>query len=311
MRDGAKDFGRASFFRRDKFFGGGTFPDMRPLLEQIVRPLGDNEMHLPIRWAEAEGWNPGRSDWAVFRVADPGCMLTVEAEGRPVGVISAARIAPGLGFIGFFVVSPEYRGNGYGLRLWKAALQRLAGRVIGLDGVTEQQVNYARSGFVFAHRTLCYGGVAPALPPARKEGVRAAAEVPFEVLAAYDTACFGSERTNFLRAWLTLPESRALVFMRDGQARGVGVVRRCRTGVRIGPLFADDDEAALALFDALAGFAPGEPLSIDVPEPNTAAVELARRRGMEPVLEAARMYRGPAPTRPLGRIYGVTSCALG
>ena len=137
---------------------------MRSALEPIIRPLNDNEMHLPIRWAAAEGWNPGRHDWSVFAVADPGCLLTVEAGGMPAGVVSAARVSPGLGFIGFFVVPPEYRGNGYGARLWRAALARLEGRVIGLDSVTEQQANYARAGFAFAHRTLCYGGMAAAKP---------------------------------------------------------------------------------------------------------------------------------------------------
>ena len=284
---------------------------MRSALEPIIRPLNDNEMHLPIRWAAAEGWNPGRHDWSVFAVADPGCLLTVEAGGMPAGVVSAARVSPGLGFIGFFVVPPEYRGNGYGARLWRAALARLEGRVIGLDSVTEQQANYARAGFAFAHRTLCYGGMAAATPAPWPRRVVGVSTVDFAALAAYDRRCFGRRRSGFLGAWMALPESRALAWVGDGQVRGLGVVRRCLTGARIGPLFADDDTVAEELFDALAGFAPGEALSIDVPEPNAAGMALARRRGMEPVVEAVRMYRGAAPERPLHRIYGVTSFALG
>ncbi len=268
-------------------------------------------MHLPIEWAEAEGWNPGKHDWMVFDAADPGGMLTVERAGRPAGVISAARLSPGLGFIGFFVVPPEHRGNGYGSLLWRAALQRLAGRVIGLDGVEAQRENYARAGFVVAHRTLCHGGVAAVRPATWAAEVRLAAPRDFPVLAAYDERCFGCWRPAFLRAWLTLPDSRALLYEKGGEVRGLGVARRCRQGVRIGPLFADNELVAEDLFGALSGLDPGAPLSIDVPEPNAAALALARRHRLEPVVEAARMYLGAPTPRPLGRIYGVTSCALG
>ena len=37
-----------------------------------------------------------------------------------------------------------------------------------------------------------------------------------------------------------------------------------------------------------------------MPEPNDEAVALAKRHGLEPVFETARMYRGPAPALPLG-----------
>jgi hypothetical protein len=114
-----------------------------------------------------------------------------------------------------------------------------------------------------------------------------------------------------LRAWLAMPDSRARVYWRGGAITGFGMARRCREGVKIGPLFADDETAAEALFGSLAGLAPGERVFLDLPEPNVAASALARRHGLEPVFETARMYRGPAPTLPLGRIYGITSFELG
>ena len=38
-------------------------------------------------------------------------------------------------------------------------MARLEGRVVGLDGVVDQQANYQRSGFVLAHRNIRFGGV--------------------------------------------------------------------------------------------------------------------------------------------------------
>lgn len=277
-----------------------------------IRPLSLAELKLPVDWAAAEGWNPGLHDADAFFAADPGGFLAGElSSGEPLSVISAVRTDADFGFLGFYITAPAYRGRGYGIRVWNAAIERLAGRTIGLDGVVAQQANYAKSGFVLAHRNLRYGGRAPATVGAPADNVVAADAVPFERLAAFDARHFGRPRGDFLRAWIALPQSRARVLVRDGDVAGFGVIRRCRDGCKIGPLFASNEADADALFVALADFAPGEPLFLDPPEPNAAAVALAKRHGLEPVFETARMYRGPAPTLPLANIYGITSFELG
>ena len=54
--------------------------------------------------------------------------------------------------------------------------------------------------------------------------------------------------------------------------------RRCRSGFKLGPLFADNDEVAQDLFTALASQIPaGEPLFLDVPDVNAGAVDPGRR----------------------------------
>lgn len=278
-----------------------------------IRALSATELTLPVRWAAAEGWNPGLHDAAAFFAADPGGFLLGEtAEGEPVSVVSAVRTGADFGFLGFYITAPAFRGRGHGVQLWRAAMARLEGRVIGLDGVVAEQAKYVRSGFKLEHRNLRYGGEVdiPAGTP-RAEGVVETSAVPFSKLISYDAAHFGREREAFLRAWITLPESRSLVRVRDGRVCGFGVARRCGEGVKIGPLFAEGEADADALFIALAAFADGGTLFVDPPEPNDAAVALARRHGLAPVFETARMYRGPAPALPLANIYGITSFELG
>ncbi len=285
-----------------------------PVQPLTIRSLSASELSLPIDWATAEGWNPGMHDAIAFDAADTGAFLVGELpSGEPVTIASAVRTGANFGFLGFYITAKKYRGLGYGRQIWTAALDRLAGRTFGLDGVVAQQVNYAKSGFVLAHRNLRYGGLAPAapVPPAPAAGLVEASTVPFADLVAFDALHFGRPRPEFLRAWIALPESRALVLMRDGRVKGFGAVRRCHTGCKIGPLFAPDETAAETLFSALAGFAPGELLFLDPPEPNAAAVALARRHGLTRVFETARMYRGPAPVLPLTQIYGITSFELG
>ena len=56
---------------------------------------------------------------------------------------------------------------------------------------------------------------------------------------------------------------------------------------------------------------PGETVILDPPEPNKDAVALCLARGLSPVFETARMYRGDAPKLPLQNIFGITSFELG
>ena len=270
------------------------------------------DLDLALDWAAAEGWNPGLHDAACFHAADADGFLVAELSGEPVGCISAVRHGNNFGFVGFYIVRPGHRGAGHGIALWRAGMARLAGRVVGLDGVVAQQENYRRSGFVLAHRNVRYGAAAPRPPsPGDGAGVVPAAEVPFEDITAFDRACFPATRDAFLHAWLGAPGHAAFVVRGGHGLRGYGVVRPCREGSKIGPLFASDGQAARALFAALVGAAPPGPVFLDLPEPNEDAVAMAREAGMAPAFETARMYAGGDPALPLRSIYGIASFELG
>ena len=89
-------------------------------------------------------------------------------------------------------------------------------------------------------------------------------------------------------------------------------MRACRTGFKVGPLFADDAGIAEALFLGLQERIPaGAAIFIDAPAVNVAASSLAERHCMKPVFETARMYQGRFPNLPVQRIFGVTSFELG
>jgi hypothetical protein len=92
---------------------------------------------------------------------------------------------------------------------------------------------------------------------------------------------------------------------------GYGVLRKCRQGRKIGPLFADDERTAEGLFSALLSRCPDEMVSIDVPESNAAAIAMAERYGMASTFETARMYTKAPPAIPIARVFGITSFELG
>ena len=268
----------------------------------IVRTMRAEEVAQAVDWAAREGWQPGQGDAAGFLAQDPGAFLMAEEDGRMRACISAARYGTDFGFIGFYIAAPEARGQGLGMAVWRAGMARLAGRAIGLDGVVAQQANYRKSGFALAWNNARYvGAVSPGevLPPADA--------VPFDALVAYDAACFGVPRPDFLRAWIAGPGRVALVLP---GLRGFAVARPGREAARIGPLFADDAAGAAELLGGLAAAMPG-PFVLDVPQANAPAVALARAAGMEKVFETARMYVGVPPAMSREKVFGVTSLEFG
>ncbi len=277
----------------------------------IIRPMTRPEVDIAVDWAAAEGWNPGLHDADCFYTADPNGFLIGLLGDEPVATLSAVQYGHSFGFIGFYIVKPEYRGQGYGLQIWNAALTRLGGRTIGLDGVVDQQGNYMKSGFTLAYRNVRHQGTG-GRPVPSDSGLVPLSALAFNEICAYDHPFFPDDRVAFLRCWIHQPQSTALGIMLNRQLTGYGLLRRCRSGYKIGPLFADTPELAERLYLALQASAPeGAPIFLDTPAVNAAAAELAKRHHMIPAFETARMYLGGNPDLPTDRIFGVTTFELG
>ncbi len=286
----------------------------------VIRPLGLDEVSVAVDWAAAEGWNPGMSDTGPFWHQDPEGFLGGFLDDTMIACISAVRYDAAFGFVGFYIVAPGWRGRGYGIRMWDAALAHLADvRTVGLDGVVDQQHNYRKSGFALAYRSVRYAGVAPRgglpVPQGIPRGLRlvSAADAALDSLVRYDAKHFGAVRAQFVRDWIAAPGHHGIVAESSGsRIAGYGVIRQCRDGFKVGPLFAADPEIADSLLFALiATVAPGSPVFMDTPVPNTAAVGMVSRLGWRPIFETARMYRGEPLQLPLDEVFGVSTFELG
>jgi len=282
--------------------------------ELVIRQMTRPELDTLVEWAAAEGWNPGRHDAEIFWNTDPEGFVAAELGGELVGGGSIVSYAGHFGFMGFFIVRPDHRSRGLGRQLWYHRRNLLISRlqppaVIGMDGVFDMQDFYSRGGFVLHNRDLRFEGIAAAGPA--PETVVELKEVPLAELCSYDSAHFPCSREQFLKAWIDQPDSCALGVIEDDRLKGYGVIRPCRRGLKIGPLFAADGEIAERLFRGLEDFAPGEPIFLDVPENNRQAMALAQRHAMTEVFGCARMYYGSAPVLPDQEIFGVTTFELG
>lgn len=275
----------------------------------LIRRMKRADLNHSLAWSVRQGWNIGRFDHDCFFETDPQGFFIAEIDGAPVGSVSAVAYDNTFGFIGIYIVRPEFRGKGYGLKLFQAGMEYLGSRNIGLDGVVEQQENYVRSGFRLAYRNIRYGGQASR--EAEPSECTPMSNIPFDVLCAYDRLHFPAPRPQFLRCWIAQPESIALGVMREGRLAGWGMIRAFVQGYSIAPLFADNPDVADLLFRALSAGRSGADIFLDVPEVNPEAVLLAERHGMRPVFETARMYTGAIPELPMQEIFGVTTFELG
>lgn len=276
-----------------------------------IRRMIRGEVDLAIDWAADEGWNPGLRDADCYYSADPDGFLIGLMGEEPIATISVVRYGETFGFLGFYIVKPGYRGNGYGIQIWNAGLEYLKGRNIGLDGVVDQQENYKKSGFRLAYRNIRYEGQGGG-ELVRASDIIELSTLPFEAVASYSQPFFPEDRSRFISSWIDQEGCHALGVMCDGHLAGYGVIRSCRVGYKIGPLFADSRELAESLFLALKSRVKSSaPVYLDVPEVNKAAVAMAENFDMKPSFETARMYTGQFPDTPLDRLFGVTSFEIG
>ena len=275
-----------------------------------VRRMERGELSLIREWATAEGWNPGLHDGPTFFAADPDGFFLGVCGGEPVACISCVAYDDAFGFLGQYIVRPGFRGRGFGLAVWRAGLEHLGHRNVGLDGVVDQQENYRRSGFHFAHGHVRYRGIGGG--EASFDTVPLA-DVPFGDLVAFDRRHFPAARLDFLRHWISLPGATALGCVRDGKLVGYGAIRPAVEGFKIGPLFAEDPPIAHTIFRNLVANAAGQPFVIDAPDgaSNPHFSEFIGTYKLEELFRTARMYTEEVPTIALGQVYGVTSLELG
>jgi hypothetical protein len=268
-----------------------------------------DDIAMAVEWAAAEGWNPGPSDAACFATVDPNGFFIAEIGGNPVATVSCINYDDSFAFLGFYIVRGDLRGQGFGLKIWNAAIAHAASRVIGLDGVVAQQDNYKKSGFKLAYANVRYGGTLAAMQTPR--GVVPLGDIPPVMLEADDRTVFPAPRPAFLRAWIGAQGHIGRALLRDSQLAGWGVIRPCRKGFKVGPLVADDRAAAEAVLSALLASTGGGEIFLDVPAINPDAVAFARDLRLTPSFETARMYTGAIPSLRLDRVFGVTTFELG
>lgn len=291
-----------------------------------IRPLQSADLATVTGWARREGFAPGVGDVAIYRQTDRQGLWLGWLGDEPVGCIAGVRYNAAYGFIGLFLVVPAQRGRGYGVQLWRHALQHLADLAcIGLEAAPDRIDDYAGWGFAPASPTLRWqrpgsGTDQPATAPPSGTAeppwcLLEGGAIPGAAVERFDAQRQPSPRPHFLRQWLRHPAGTVLALMdRRGRCHGFGRVRPCLLaegeGWRIGPLVADNPAAARTLLAGLLQRHPGTVL-IDAPGANPGAAALLEPLGFTPISRTLRMYRGTPPAVSLADVYGLACLELG
>ena len=216
-----------------------------------------------VKWMAEEKWRPGLKDAECFLACDPSAMLIGELNGKPVCFVSLTKYGDSFGHIGGYIVRTEYRGKGYGLAIFNAAIERVKPiHTLAGYSLLHREKMYQKKGF----QSHCYGArfdfdVPTALSCLSEisekspVNIQCLDQVDQEALFAYDSHTFGFPRHAFLSKWLRVPGSHAHVAT-DGEGSVVGYVVARPTfvkedGFKISPLFADSESIAEKLLKAV------------------------------------------------------------
>ncbi|MCB0699991.1 MAG: GNAT family N-acetyltransferase [Chitinophagaceae bacterium] len=267
-----------------------------------------------MQWTEEEGWNPGPHDAEVFWATDPQGFMGIYKDEELIGGGSIVSYNGDFGFMGLFLVKPEYRSKGIGSSLWfkrrNTLLSRLKeGATIGMDGVVAMQPFYAKGGFTIAFRDERYSKAGE--EHIVNEHITSIQEEDMDAVLAYDKQCFGFDRPQFMRPWLQMPGTKTFKYMVGDELKGFAAVRRLQKDYKVCPLFADDAMVAEELYKACLNSSTGAQLIMDIPVTNAQAVELVNKYNAEYIFECARMYYGTPPNLPIDKIFGITTFELG
>jgi GNAT superfamily N-acetyltransferase len=276
--------------------------------------LNKNGVKTLIIWAKNEGWNPGEFDFDVYWKTDSNGFYGFYLENRLIAGGSVISYNNTFGFMGLFIVHPDFRGYGIGNKLWHLRKNILVKRLnknapIGMDGVLTMQNFYEKGGFKIAFRDERYEFTGQNY--ITNKNISEIIINDHNKIFNYDLHCFGFNRFSFLKEWLLIPNSKSFKFLKNNKIMGYAVIRKVNNGYKIGPLFANEENIAEDLFKACLNSALGEKIYLDIPVVNNEALRMVKQYQGKYVFECARMYYGLAPKIPLAKIYGITTFELG
>ncbi len=291
-----------------------------------IRPLEYPDIYKVTKWAREEGFAPGTDDVSIYRSTDNQGLWVGCINSEPIGCISGVRYNSFYGFIGLFLVVPEQRGRGYGVELWKRALDHLNDLpCIGLEAALERVNDYSSWGFAESSPTTRWklegnGDIYPSLEKSQdihggELHLLEGAAIPNAAVQAYDAKREPSPRPHFLGYWLNHASGKVLALVDSmGACHGFGRIRPCLLregkGWRIGPLLADTTDLAELLLKRLIEQHPGTVL-LDSPGLNNNVESLLVNLGFEKTTKTIRMYKGKQPPISMNNVYALACLELG
>jgi predicted N-acetyltransferase YhbS len=261
-----------------------------------IRLLAERDVAEAMRLKEAAGWNQTEEDWLrLLRLAPRGCFAAT-AGGRVVATTTTTAYGRALAWVGMVLVDPRFRRKRIATALVRAALENLEAegvKAVKLDATPEGAPVYESLGFEAELRIERWAGTAGGCT---SESVAQADTTPpqlFEQLLEFDRRAFGADRSELIR----ILSDEACVAPSvsvggDGRLRGYALARRGSQAAYVGPVVAEEAEAAaLVLGEVLGRLGTGQ-VYIDLNTTFEGGARELTARGFTKQRELIRMRRG-------------------
>lgn len=257
----------------------------------------------------AVSWPHRAADWEMLLRLGHGWVARDDID-RIVGSAMWFPYGKNIASIGMVVTSPRLQENGAGKWLMQRVLRDTHGRARMLNATKAAFRLYVSLGFRQLATVNQQNGIVGAVPgfPAIARPMRPEDRAQ---IMALDAAALGAPRFDVLTAILDAAEA-GCVIEQDGRMTGFALIRRFGRGRVIGPVVAQDDDAAIALCGPLIAPHRGAFLRLDTREPEGAFRRFLTESGIAEYDTVQFMSLEPLPT-PQGRArtYALISQALG
>jgi GNAT superfamily N-acetyltransferase len=269
-----------------------------------IRQMEGRDIEVGMRLKETAGWNQIRADWEAFLSLEPAGCLVAEQAGRVVATATAIGYGRSVGWIGMILVDPDFRRRGIATRMMERAiafLDALPCACLKLDATEAGAPVYERMGFQVEYGVERWRRPPGPIPEPESGATEISRVRSIDVprLGAWDEPVFGADRTRLLD-WYRRNGGPGFRLEEDETTRGLVFSRPGSFAFQVGPLVAEDESSARRLLLRALSASEDRPVIIDLPTPNSAAVELAGEFGFERSRVLLRMHRGPNrhPGRP-------------
>eukprot|EP00455_Lapot_gusevi_P008793 TRINITY_DN1387_c0_g1_i2.p1 TRINITY_DN1387_c0_g1~~TRINITY_DN1387_c0_g1_i2.p1 ORF type:complete len:309 (+),score=57.51 TRINITY_DN1387_c0_g1_i2:61-987(+) len=212
-------------------------------------------------WAAGQGWNPGNGDIELEMKIDSNAFFVGVLNGEVIGCISVYNWNDQYSFLGTYIVKSEYRGQGYGLKLWNQAIEHAGDRTTVLEAVVHRTSTYARSGFHVTHPSHLYQQSLHNLLSTLRTQEKAASNVvpipaDIQLVPAFNRLFhggFGVEAPQGV--WQSMCDAASgrvgYCMMQGEECTGLIFARPAAQGWRLGPWLAQSQEIAQALISTI------------------------------------------------------------
>lgn len=257
-----------------------------------ISTLETADVEQAFELSRVEGWNQTRGDWLRLLVHEPlGCFAARLGE-QLVGTVTTTVYGADLAWIGMMLVHRDYRRDGVGRRLMRAALAYLTHSgvaTVKLDATLLGQPLYTDFGFVPETRIERWEGLAGHC----KHPAFVVGNHKKTALYQFDHKEFGIDRSRMLNLLIDqgLPCPR-VVWSADETVLGFALARSGARATYVGPVLTSEPALIAELMDAVLGQFAGDTVYVDFHSGFSGESTFLSKRGFVKQRDLVRMCWG-------------------